>query len=145
MKITTLLSAITAMIAFGMTALAPAAAQAEEISASSEVLHSGTWTKKSQRASGEWKIYTDGDATYLKLSSDFKTRNAPDLKLFLSPQAASATNNKNATEGAVLISLLESNKGEQVYTIPAGVDLSSFRSVLIHCEQYSKLWSAADL
>lgn len=118
------------------------AAAAEE---SMQALHKGTWTKKSFKASGEWSIYTEDGKTYVKLSSDFRTRNAPDLKIFLSPQAASETNGRNATDGAVLISPLSSNSGEQIYEIPASVDLADYQSILIHCERFSKLWSAADL
>lgn len=106
---------------------------------------SGEWTKKSFKSSGAWSIYTDGDKTFVKLSADFRTRNAPDLKIFLSPLPASKTNGRNATKGSVLIAPLSSNAGEQVYEIPAGVNLADFKSILIHCEQYSKLWSAADL
>ena len=110
-----------------------------------QTLHKGTWTKKSFKAAGEWTIYSENGKTYVKLSSDFRTRNAPDLKIFLSPRAASQTNGKNATDGSVLISQLSSNSGEQVYEIPASVNLADYRSILIHCEQYSKLWSAANL
>ena len=144
MKLRNIFSAIAAIFALGAVAITPSVSAAM-VQSGADILYSGTWTKKSQKSAGNWSIYREGDTTYLKLSADFKTRGAPDLKLFLSPQAASAANGKNATNGAVLIAPLQSNKGEQVYTIPAGVDLANFSSVLIHCEQYSKLWSAADL
>ncbi len=113
--------------------------------APSETLFAGDWTKKSFKSSGTWEIYAEDGVTYVKLSADFRTRNAPDLKIFLSPLAADKTNGRNATAGSVLVAPLTSNAGEQVYAIPDGVDLASFKSILIHCEQYSKLWSAADL
>lgn len=118
------------------------AAAAEE---SMQALDQGTWTKKSFKVSGEWTIYSENGTTYVKLSSDFRTRNAPDLKIFLSPLSASEANGKNATDGSVLIAPLTSNSGEQVYEIPASVNLADYQSILIHCEQYSKLWSAANL
>ena len=139
-----LLSAVAAATLTTAFAAAPVAAQ-ETAEAASEILHSGEWTKKSFRSSGTWTIYTEGGSTYIKLSSDFKTRGAPDLKIFLSPLAPGDTNGRNATNGSVLVAPLSSNKGEQVYKIPANVNLSDFQSVLIHCEQYSKLWSAAAL
>ncbi len=113
--------------------------------AAAETLYSGDWTKKSFKSSGTWEIYAEGGKTFVKLSSDFRTRNAPDLKIFLSPLPASETNGRNATNGSILVSPLSSNSGEQVYEIPEGVDLASFKSILIHCQQFSKLWSAADL
>lgn len=114
-------------------------------SASETVLHSGVWGKKSQRSAGTWEIFQADGKNYIRLSSDFKTRGAPDLKIFLSPKTAAESNGRNATQGSVLISPLQSNKGAQTYEIPASIDLASFKSVNIHCEQFSKLWSAADL
>jgi Electron transfer DM13 len=108
-------------------------------------LSTGTWIKKSVKSSGTWTIYTENSKTFVKLSSDFKTRKAPDLKLFLSPLSAAAANGKNAAHGSVLIASLTSNSGEQIYEIPGSINLADFKSILIHCEQYSKLWSAADL
>jgi hypothetical protein len=40
---------------------------------------------------------------------------------------------------------LRAFKGSQRYAVPAGLDLSSFRSVVIWCEQFSVLISPADL
>ncbi|MHA7870836.1 MAG: DM13 domain-containing protein [Hyphococcus sp.] len=108
-------------------------------------LYSGAWTKKSFKSSGTWTIYQEDGRTFVKLSSDFRTRSAPDLKIFLSPLAASETTGKNATEGAFRVAELTSNAGEQIYEIPASVNLNDYQSILIHCEQYSKLWSASDL
>ncbi len=111
----------------------------------SETLASGEWTKKSFKSSGSWEIYQTDGKTFVKLSSDFRTRNAPDLKIFLSPLSADATTGSNATDGSYLVAELSSNAGEQVYEIPASVNLADYMSILIHCEQYSKLWSAAEL
>lgn len=110
-----------------------------------ETLYSGEWTKKTFKSSGTWSIYQEDGKTFVKLSSDFRTRSAPDLKIFLSPLAASDTTGKNATDGSYRVAELSSNAGEQIYEIPADVDLNDYQSILIHCEQYSKLWSASDL
>lgn len=142
-----ILSALAAsLLSIGAVASPAFAEHHDEMSESaSETLYTGTWTKKSFNVSGEWSIIKKDGKTYVKLSSDFRTRNAPDLKIFLSPLAASETNGDNATAGSVLVAPLTSNSGAQTYEIPEGVDLTGFKSVLIHCEQYSKLWSAADL
>lgn len=118
---------------------APAVAQA------ATVIASGEWTKKSFSSSGTWQIVEENGTRYVELSEDFRTRRAPDLKIFLSPTAATDTTGSNATDGSVLISPLQSNRGAQRYEIPASVDLSQYASILIHCEAYSKLWSASDL
>ena len=104
---------------------------------------SGSWQKKNFAASGTWTL--DAAARTLTLSSDFATKDAPDLKLFLSPLGVGEVNNSNATQGAVLIAALRSHRGAQTYRLPDGVDLGDFRSLLIHCERYSKLWAATEL
>ncbi|MEM8954957.1 MAG: DM13 domain-containing protein [Verrucomicrobiota bacterium] len=109
------------------------------------VEESGTWTSKAYEASGSWSIVEEGGKQYVVLSSDFSTKSAPDLKLFLSPTGLGEVNGKNATSGSVLVAKLKSNKGSQKYEIPAGVDLSRYKTILIHCEKFSKLWSGAAL
>ena len=79
------------------------------------------------------------------MHDDFKTSGAPDLKIVLSPLTVRAAKNNNALQGSQIISPLQSNSGAQEYAIPAGLDLSKYKSVLIHCEQYTKLWGAAPM
>lgn len=101
---------------------------------------SNLWTKKSQSIAGTWVI-ADGTLTL----TGFSTRKAPDLKIFLSPQTVDRLSNRNAENGAVLIAPLKSPKGDQSYPLPADIDLTQFKSILIHCQKYTKLWGAADL
>lgn len=133
--------------AFIALTVAPTIAAAEETASVEKAAHyEGVWTKKTFKSAGSWSITEDenGDL-YVNLSSDFKTRNGPDLKIFLSPQNAADTTGKNATNGAVMVAVLGSNKGAQSYKLPEGTNLDDFSSILIHCEAYSKLWSASDL
>ena len=116
-----------------------------EAEAASGTLASGTWTKKSFKTKGSWTLSAENGVTTISLDDDFSTRNAPDLKIFLSPLSASEVKNKTAVPGSLLIAPLQSNKGQQSYVVPAGTDLSKYKSVIIHCEAYTKLWSAADL
>ena len=128
-------------VAFSMTAaFSPVAAQSAE-----RVLATGTWTKKSYASAGTWTIVERDGETVVRLSADFRTQNAPDLKLFLSPLAAEALTGKNATDGALLIAPLTSSRGAQEYSLPEGADLSRFTTIIIHCEAFSKLWSVAEL
>lgn len=101
---------------------------------------SGTWSKKSHSIKGTWTI--DGDTLSLE---GFSTKRAPDLKIFLSPKPLAELNNKNATDGALLVAKLKSAKGDQSYTLPDGADLSKFKTVIVHCERYSKLWGGSAL
>ena len=101
---------------------------------------SGTWTKKAHVIKGGWKI----ENRQVDLSN-FSTKGAPDLKIFLSPLSASELNNKNATKGSLLVAKLKSTRGNQSYVLPQGADLSKYKTILIHCQKYSKLWGVASL
>ncbi len=132
-------------LSFGAIGTSAIAGETSVAAETSETLYSGEWTKKAFNSSGIWEIYAENGTTFVKLSSEFKTRKAPDLKIFLSPLTAADTTGKNATDGSLLIAPLTSNQGEQVYEIPERVDLAAYKSIILHCEDYSKLWSAADL
>ena len=107
--------------------------------------HGSSWTKKSNKISGSYEIVRDENRTALRLSDDFKTSKAPDLKLVLSPHTLREAKNGNALAGGRVVSLLRSHKGAQEYVLEDDVDLASFESLLIHCEQYTKLWGGAPL
>ncbi len=141
-----ILSGIAAVaLSLGAVSAPASAADAAVAAETPALLLSGVWTKKSFKSSGTWEIFSEGDKTFIKLSADFKTRKAPDLKIFMSPLAAQNANGRNATQGSRLIAPLTSNEGEQIYLIPDSVDLASFKSILIHCQAYAKLWSAANI
>lgn len=103
-------------------------------------VHQGTWSKKTYSASGTWKIVKNGDDHFVVLDSKFKTKSAPDLKLFLSKSSASSLTGKNATKNAARVAKLKSNKGAQRYKLPKGINPASYKTLIIHCERYSKLW-----
>lgn len=107
-------------------------------------VQTGSWTKKSFGIAGEWSIVEEQGRRFLVLDDRFKTRSAPDLKLFLSTHALADANGKNATRGSVLIAKLDKAKGGQRYELP-DVDLEAYSSLLLHCEQYGKLWGGAPL
>ncbi len=113
--------------------------------ADDHVIGSGVWTKKTSSIEGSWKIVTRGDQHFVLLDDDFKTRSAPDLKIYLSRESLSELTGNNATNSAVLVAELERTKGSQEYPIPAGIDPSEYESLLIHCVKYAKLWGAATI
>jgi len=106
---------------------------------------SGAFSKKKYKVKGQFEIVEKDGQTILRLSDDFKTKAGPDLKIFLSPQSAQNVTGATATQGALNIGALVTNKGGSEYVIPAGVDLSSFESILVHCEQFSVLWAAGTI
>lgn len=125
-----------------------ARAEAEQAAAAAnayKVLSSGSWSKKTYAAGGNWTLFSENGVTTVSLDSGFTTRKAPDLKIFLSPLSPGELSGRNATQGSLLISPLKSNSGAQSYTVPAGTDLSRYKTILIHCEAFSKLWSVSGI
>lgn len=110
-----------------------------------QVSHSGSWIEKSYEVEGNWEIIKNGKVNILRFDEDFDTKKAPDLKIFLSKLSYDDVTKKNATSASVLISELKKYEGEQQFTIPAGIKLSDYKTLLIHCEQYGVLWSVAKL
>jgi Electron transfer DM13 len=47
--------------------------------------------------------------------------------------------------GAIEVARLKGNVGSQNYELPANVDLSQFRSVVIYCKQFNVVFSTAAL
>lgn len=104
-----------------------------------------SWQKQDFKVKGTWALESKADGQYITLSDEFKTRSAPDLKLFLSKNNFSGITGKNATNDSVFVAQLESAKGGQSYKIPAGINVSDYQSLVLHCEQYSKLWASTPL
>ena len=135
---------VLSAVAMG-TALVFAASAASAQSDQGTVLAEGEWVKSTANIRGEWSIVERDGTRYIEFDDEFRTRNAPDLKVFLSPTEVGDLTNNNAIEGSQLVSVLESNRGAQSYELPADVDLSSYESVIIHCEAYTKLWGGGAL
>ena len=100
------------------------------LAADTNPLAHGTWSKKTQSTSGTWKIVEDGGKLKLVVSSEFKTRKAPDLKIFLSPLKADQADNENATTKSLFVGRLPTVKGGFEIELPAGTDLEEYESVL---------------
>lgn len=104
-----------------------------------------SFQKKTYALKGSVTVEQRGNQTVLVFSDDFRTKNGPDLKVFLSKNAVSDATGTNATTDAIRLGELSSNKGGQEYVLPDGVSLSDYASVLVHCEAFSKLWGGADI
>jgi Electron transfer DM13 len=106
-------------------------------------------------STGRFRSYehaTSGRAQVLQLSNGrrfvrfdgFSTSNGPALKVYLS--AAPATGPGDAFDDRyVSLGDLKGNIGEQNYTIPGGVDLARYRSVVVWCKRFSVPFGAATL
>ncbi len=112
-----------------------------------KVLATGTFSDADavHRGKGTATIY-EGTAGQRTLRfTDFEVTNGPDLEVWL-VAADSVASNADVTGNAwVALGQLKGNIGDQNYDIPADVDLSKYRSVVIWCEQFGVLFSPAAL
>ena len=79
------------------------------------------------------------------LEADFEVGPGPKYHVFLMPNSNIRTT--AAVKGQMFVDLgrLRSFKGSQRFSIPPGVDISKYASIIIWCEQFSVLISPADL
>lgn len=145
-------TAFAAFYAVAMALIACTAAvqtaRADEAAAAVEAgpVASGGFVKKSFNINGAWEIATLEDGRrVLRFDEDFRTRGGPDLKVFLSPASIEDVDGDTAVNGSILLGELVNRRGAQEYEIPADVDLSAFQSVLVHCEEFAKLWGGGAL
>lgn len=103
------------------------------------------FVKKRYTIHGSAKVeLVEGQKT-LVFSKDFKTKNGPDLKVYLSKRPLAALSAQDVDESAIRLSVLKSHRGSQSYTIPTDINLEDYESVVIHCEAYTVLWGGFDL
>ena len=81
----------------------------------------------------------------LRLEDDFRVTNGPDLYVYLSGSAAPRTSAELHGTGAFEVAQLKGNVGGQNYALPADLDLTRFRSVVIYCRRFTTVFSTAEL
>jgi len=101
--------------------------------------------KKRYNISGTWNVSEKDGQKTISFSDDFKTKGGPDLKVYLSSKTISELESGSVESSSKKISILKSNQGAQSYIIPADVNLSEYKSVVIHCEAFSVLWGGFDI
>ena len=104
-----------------------------------------TFVKKRYNIKGTWKLTEQDGQQVIQFNDDFKTKGGPDLKLYLSSKSLTELDSGDVEGSSVKLSVLKSNKGAQSYIIPADVNLSDFKSVVIHCEAFEVLWGGFDI
>ena len=137
----------TAMAQIGDDSVVPVAEQAmpPEMPAEPEVLVMGSFIDIDpvHGAVGSATIYALPDGSRLLRFQDFRSKNGPDLHVVLSMEAPTSTFG-GLGENAVDLGELKGNVGNQNYEIPADVDLSQYRSVVIYCVPFHVVFSTAE-
>lgn len=123
------------------------------------IIKSGTFNELDvlRGAEGNASIYeisrTDG-ADVLRVvyfenafEQTFRIINGPDLYVYLSQAQNPITVDEMmaGSEGAVEVSILKGNFGQQYYELPDNVDLTRYNSVVIYSKQFELIYSVAPL
>ncbi len=112
-------------------------------------LHNGEWESDSFFISfeGSWKIEKIDGKTYVVMGEDFKTKKAPDLKIYLSKLNYKDIDADNASNSdtSVFVAQLDSYKGSKKYLVPSNINISDYKTILVHCKKYAKYWGGSPL
>ncbi|PYU80000.1 MAG: hypothetical protein DMG51_16350, partial [Acidobacteria bacterium] len=112
-----------------------------------KTLETGKFHGKVHATAGRATVYQEVDGKLVLRLTNFKTSNGPDVHVILVAV-------KDAMDGAnflkdnmekVELGKLKGNEGDQNYEIPAGTDLTRFRTVSIYCERFNANFGAAPL
>ena len=95
--------------------------------------HHGAGTAQLQRlADGRLNLFL----------SNFSVTNGPDLVVVLSTDPAAS---KSSVSSGLTLDSLKANNGNQNYGIPAGTDLTPFKSVIVYCKSLPTVFAFATL
>lgn len=112
-----------------------------------EIIKQGTkWEGRTYDVQGGWSIENRDGALWLVLADDFETIQGPDLKFYLAqPAMADIGDRDSVDQTGELITILEVSRGAQEFPLPAGVDITAYKSIVLHCQAFSVVWGGFDL
>jgi hypothetical protein len=111
-------------------------------------LAQGTLISHEHATTGTVRIIRQPDGTRLLTLENLDTSNGPDVHVWLSAADVVEGTAGWFTAGSADyfdLGLIKGNQGNQVYAIPADVDLSKYKSVDLWCVQFSVSFGAAQL
>lgn len=94
------------------------------------------------KGSGQAALYQLADGSYVLRFEEFSVTNGPDLHVILSSHPAPAST-QEVMQGYLDLGSLKGNIGSQNYTLPAGIDVSQFKSVVIYCQPFHVVFATA--
>lgn len=109
-----------------------------------KTLFTGKFHGKVHKTEGRATVYQEADGKLELRLTGFKTSNGPDVHVILVAAYEDAKSLKSDTE-RIELGKMKGNEGDQNYEIPAGTDLTKFRTVSIYCERFNANFGAAPL
>lgn len=133
------------MVTFAQSA--PDQVMTEDMPSAPQRLAAGTFrdADSAHRGEGEAAIYTLADGSKIARFEDFRVTNGPALIVLLAKAESPQTAAEVIDGGYVSLGDLKGNVGSQNYTLPDNIDPADYGSIVIWCELFDVLFSAADL
>ncbi|GAA0908347.1 DM13 domain-containing protein [Virgisporangium ochraceum] len=116
--------------------------------AANRVLAAGDFISHEHETRGSAEIVRLANGGHQLVLRGLDTSNGPDLRVWLTDQPVidGTAGWRVFDDGRwVEVAKLKGNKGDQVYDLPASVDLATTRSVTIWCKRFSVSFGAAEL
>ena len=112
-----------------------------------KTLVTGKFHGKVHKTEGRATVYQESDGKLVLRLTKFKTSNGPDVHVILvaTTDAMDDANFLKDNTEKLELGILKGNEGDQNYEIPAGTDLTKFRTVSIYCERFNANFGAAPL
>lgn len=107
--------------------------------------YSGTFHPVAHSGSGTAEVFVNGASMELQLASDFATQAGPKLEVWLVAADDPSDNATVLASSHISLGALKSTSGSQGYPIPAGTDLTQYRSVTVWCVAASVNFTTAPL
>jgi hypothetical protein len=109
------------------------------------LLAQGSFYNLFHLGSGQVLVYQIADGSRILRLQNFEVDNGPELHVYLFPNDPVSTSIGVEIPGSYDLGHLKGNIGDQNYEIPADLDLSQFKSVVIWCQPFKVTFIAAPL
>ena len=118
----------------------------EMMEASNVVVKSGSFRDGDSfhKGAGTAAIYRLADGQQVLRFEDFKVTNGPDLRVLL-VEHPNPEGRGDVDAGYEELGKLKGNIGNQNYTIPDGIDVGEYGSIVIYCKPFQVVFSVASL
>ncbi len=94
---------------------------------------------------GQASVYQLPDGKKVLRFSGFETSNGPDVHVYLVTAEIEKGNDSVKQAGFIDLGSLKGNMGDQNYDVPAGVDLSKYKTVSVWCARFGVNFATAPL
>ncbi|GAA3206542.1 DM13 domain-containing protein [Actinocorallia longicatena] len=109
-----------------------------------KVYEGGKWRSYSHgETTGTVKLYKQPDGSHLLRLEDLRTSNGPDVKVVLAEQSFDQVG--QLPPGYLTLATLKGNTGSSNYAIPAGTDITKYKSAVIWCKRFDAVFAAVSI